>query len=444
MGLLGPNIKRLEKKGKVRELIKALEHNKKKVCFEAAQALTRLGASEACQPIINAWKSSKFGVNPSVLWAIKEKQDPIALKKIIEDLRHWEKNLKIQIEVYRNIAHRTKTDIYTIAKEDPIGQYSLLNYKEIIHALGVIGDISAIDVLIDGLKDYFNTVKEKFDKSGGHTDFIYQCTLDKYMDPSIPIVIQEAIVNMGEPAIESVTKLLEDDNVAIRTSSKLILDKIKSSTVELQLYSFRIEELNNIQEEDALLEIAKTDTMSVVRIEAVKRIKNEDALIKVAKTGNFMDVRIEALNNIQDEDALLEIAGKDNFIKVRIEAVKRIKNEGSLVKIAKTNEYKDVRIEAVKNIKDEDALLKIAKTNESASVCKEARKAIDKIQKKAETQSERVRPISASEKPRKKKLKEQETKPQIKDRVCEKCGCTDFEFDSYWKETSCKECGWII
>lgn len=28
--------------------------------------------------------------------------------------------------------------------------------------------------------------------------------------------------------------------------------------------------------------------------------------------------------------------------------------------------------------------------------------------------------------------------------ICEKCGSTEFEYDSYYKEYSCKECGWIV
>ena len=28
--------------------------------------------------------------------------------------------------------------------------------------------------------------------------------------------------------------------------------------------------------------------------------------------------------------------------------------------------------------------------------------------------------------------------------MCEKCGSPEFEYDSYYKEYSCKECGWIV
>ena len=214
MGIFGTNIKRLAKKGEVEKLIKALENSESKVRVEAAEALERLGASEAHQPIINAWSSDKLKTIPSVAWAIKETQTAKAVQKIIKTLTHWKNNLKLT------------------RQRDPLSQWFFLEYVNQIIALGIIGDISSLDVLIDELKDYWNTLKERAGESAGPIEFVTNGTTDRNLDTSIPRLIEEALVKIGEPAVEPVSELLKNDNVAVRESAKSILEKLGASKKE--------------------------------------------------------------------------------------------------------------------------------------------------------------------------------------------------------------------
>lgn len=211
MGIFDTKIDRLEKKREVGKLIKALEHKKSKVRFYAAKALERLGASEAHKPIINAWSSGKLEIDSFVAWAIKETQDAKAVQEIIKQLRGRKKLLRATRQV------------------DYLRESFLLEYGKRIDCLGIIGDISSIDQLIDELKDYWNTVEERVGEQAGPIRFSTYAKTDMYLDPYIPLQIEKALIKIGEPTVEPVIKLLKSDNVAIRETAVELLEKLEIS-----------------------------------------------------------------------------------------------------------------------------------------------------------------------------------------------------------------------
>ncbi|GAH86920.1 unnamed protein product, partial [marine sediment metagenome] len=165
------------------------------------------------------------------IWAIRETHDSEAIEGLIERVRRIQKTLKGSLE--RNIerARENNTDITDVIKKDLLSQLLLRQYKYFITALGIIGNMQALDVLIDALKDYYYTIKKKVSKLAMPEEVIIQSGIDIYMDPSIPIVIEVALSEFGEPAAEAIGKIARSKNEGLRQSAHniLILNKIKGN-----------------------------------------------------------------------------------------------------------------------------------------------------------------------------------------------------------------------
>lgn len=230
MGIFGLNIKQLERQRNVEKLIEALEHKKEKVRDKAADALLRLGVPEACKPLIKAWKHGQLGlVSNAVIWATRETQDSEVIEGIIWRTRAVQKHLKGALE--RNIewARENNTDITEVIKKDVLSRVQLHNYAFFITALGIIGNIQALDVLIDALKDYYYTIKKRVSTLAMPEAVIIHSGIDIYMDSSIPIAIEESLSKFGKPAAEAIGKIARSKNEGLRQSAHNILNKIKEN-----------------------------------------------------------------------------------------------------------------------------------------------------------------------------------------------------------------------
>lgn len=218
MGIFDPNIKKLEKKGNVVELINALHNKKEKIRCKAAEALARLGKSSAQRPIINSWLSGNIPLTDAVAWAINGTKNPKAIKELLRRTEYCKKMLKKQAQITRELGGNSEKDL--------LSELFLLKYKNCIHSLGIIGNSQAVDVLIDTLKDYGYTLKKMIASSSDPQQFVMEAATSKHIDPSIFISVEQALVDIGESAIEAIKKLSKSKNELLRQSSKRILDRI--------------------------------------------------------------------------------------------------------------------------------------------------------------------------------------------------------------------------
>ena len=162
------------------------------------------------------------------------------------------------------------------------------------------------------------------------------------------------------------------------------LDKIFKPKWKHKDYYIRLQAVRELDDQKALIEIAKTDSSRVVREDAVKKINDISVLRDIANNDSEYYVRKEAvkrfrdkIGTIDDESVLIDIAKNDSNYDVRKEAVKKISDESVLIDIAKNDSEGDVREEAVKKINDNSVLIDIAKNDSANRVRLAAIKNID-------------------------------------------------------------------
>ena len=153
------------------------------------------------------------------------------------------------------------------------------------------------------------------------------------------------------------------------------LDKIFKPKWKHEDYYIRLQAVRELDDQKALIEIAKTDSSRFVREDAVKKINDISVLRDIANNDSEYYVRKEAvkrfrdkIGTIDDESVLIDIAKNDSNYDVRKEAVKKISDDSVLIDIAKNDSANRVRLAAIKNIDDESLLIDVAKNTSDNNV----------------------------------------------------------------------------
>ena len=155
-----PDIKKLQAKGNVKGLIKALSYQKDaSVRYWAAKALGELGDRQAVEPLIAALKGSDKNVQKASALALGEIHDPRAVKPLLDFIEVQKAHvITTQSERLRiEAALQALVNIGSPAV-DPLISY-LSSYitsnpnKMAIEALGRIGDSRSVEVIARLLLD---------------------------------------------------------------------------------------------------------------------------------------------------------------------------------------------------------------------------------------------------------------------------------------------------
>lgn len=225
MSLFGPpNIARLKEKGKIKDLIKALDYRKDdKVRRQAVNALSDLRCREAVEPIstlLNELSGLNIELSSSCASALGNIGDPVAVKPLIEALMRTRHESKIEeiLKLKRQSLLFSKGFDFKIAgklAEDWItARYNYIQSVRITasKALGKIGNKEAIPFLIDTLKD---------------------------KNPIVSRTSSDALAFLGQNAIEALIPLLHHNNdVRVRQLAFRALSQMNITEAKLLLQSF--------------------------------------------------------------------------------------------------------------------------------------------------------------------------------------------------------------
>jgi hypothetical protein len=216
VGLFGPpDVDKLAAKGKVDGLIKALAHEDPKVREQAARALGDIGDPRATEPLIAATRDEKRQVADSAMWALGG----------VDDLRAVEALVPLACEGKERAAWALGR-IGAPAVEPllaALDRGSLYARKRMIRQLGKIGDVRAVEPLIAMLGD-----RNASDA-------------------------RDALVELGDPAVEHLVKLLRSPEESRRSLASSALQELRWAPVGPDEAAFWIarKDVERIEEIDA-------------------------------------------------------------------------------------------------------------------------------------------------------------------------------------------------
>lgn len=169
-------------------------------------------------------------------------------------------------------------------------------------------------------------------------------------------ILDSMLGDLSDDKLDEIIKK-SDRNVKSRamkhvSSQDLLLEY--SSDKNSSIREFAVE---NIENQDVLEKIAKTDDISNVRASAVKNIRDQKVLESIVKADDSDDVRISAIrNSITDSGLLKELCLGDKSENVRKEALYKISDDNILAEIALTTDDSSIRYKAIHKIQDETVL----------------------------------------------------------------------------------------
>lgn len=155
--------------------------------------------------------------------------------------------------------------------------------------------------------------------------------------------------------------------------SKIFKPKWKSEDSKV-----RLEAIDEIDDEEILIELAKNDTDENVRRKSTLKITNQDVLFDIAKCDEDRYARENALNRITDKNLLLKLCELEYIDPIRYKAQCKLvdeyseeNNQNELIKIVENDENDvEFRKYAIGKITDENVLAEIYKTTSTQSLCK--------------------------------------------------------------------------
>ena len=262
MWFLGGNdVEKLEDSGNVKGLIRCLSSNEIEIRKNAADALGRLQAEQAVEPLFYLLEDIDIDVRKSSLIALI-KIGEASIKQLVEGLAHNDDDVKNYCEqALKKLGEKyVDTLILWYAK-------SLGNPKaRIANALGESKNEKAIKPLVISLRDDFAEVQKS---------------------------AISALIKIGEPAVKILINSLDDEDGNIRLQSAKALSMMGDSAVKPLI--------------DALKDTKVTVACSAA--ETLGKLKNNSAvpaLIDALKNGE-LDLRVsaaEALGEIGDKRAV--------------------------------------------------------------------------------------------------------------------------------------------
>ena len=188
----------------------------------------------------------------------------------------------------------------------------------------------------------------------------YAAFLNRYHDKYERSDAVEKINN--EKALIRIARNDPVDYVVMLAARKIHNQKVlKELVLSNREYYVRRDALENIRDDEFLFSIAKLDYSSDIRGYAVKSIRNQEMLIHIVENNNFIiSARRNAIRNIADEDKLIYYALKyENF---RLAAIQNphLKDEETLIDFAKYDDSYDVRLAALKKLDSQELFIDVA------------------------------------------------------------------------------------
>lgn len=157
-----------------------------------------------------------------------------------------------------------------------------------------------------------------------------------------------------------------------------LFDRFKTPKWQHEDSDVRLEAVKELDDQEILIELAKSDNSKYVRREAVKKVTDQNALCDIAKCDDDKVVRKNAANRITEPNLLLELTkSRDSSIKFDaiykfIDCLAEQDNQDELIKIARNDENYAMRDYATEKITDQNALMELYKNHSSESVRKRA------------------------------------------------------------------------
>lgn len=283
----------------IEKLIELLKHGDDLDKTILIEELAEVGDDRAIEPLVGALKDKDHNVRWRVAEALGAIGNSKAVDTLIKTLRDESYDVRSKsAEALWKIGDKRAVEPLIMAMKDMNSQVR----SKVATALGIIGDNRAVEPLIKALKDRDQNVKLKA---------IIALSLirdDRAIEPLIPLLfdktsdvqkeVRNALIKIGEPAVESIIKFAENynnhniENFSLRSNYSL-LGKIGSP----KAIPFLEKELNRAEELN----------QSII-IEALGEIKHPNAiniLIKfLDKDSPLRTDAIAALGNIGLEEAV--------------------------------------------------------------------------------------------------------------------------------------------
>jgi HEAT repeat protein len=300
MGLLTPDINRLDKENKIEELAKCLDSKKSSVRYRAFVALS--GKENLSQENLNRLRAMSNDRDPWVKTIATLKFAGMGDKAVSSGL----------LEIIKDGTPEVRLDLL-----------------QVISDRGVSADETILQVIMTGLIDKKELVRLQAIKAAGISGSRH---LIPYLGDMLHakhhkerLLAAEALFEIGgEESIDYLIGLLADNHKEVYTAARMYLEKIENDYVKKALHdaSFMllVKNMNGteplrektahtigverIREGLPLLHRACRDKYKGVRVEALKSIalfKSQTSVDVVEKllSDKFYDVRIEALNTLE-------------------------------------------------------------------------------------------------------------------------------------------------
>ncbi len=214
-GLLKPNVDKLQSKGDVRGLIKALHDKESAVREAAAEALGKIGDAGAVEPLIQALTDGNQNVRARAASALEKIGDSRAVEPLIAALDRQDNQLcRRAAEALVRICTSNIEPLLETLKDISRGYRAR---SKVALVLGQIGDARAIEPLITALKRYQQDVRQ------AATEALGEIGDPRAVEPLIEALDQEdaflclpvavALQKIGDPrAVEPLIKVLNDQD----------------------------------------------------------------------------------------------------------------------------------------------------------------------------------------------------------------------------------------
>jgi HEAT repeat protein len=352
MGLLDklfgpPNVKKLEQKGDVEGLIKALCHEDKDVRQKAAEALGRMGDVRAVEPLILALKDSESDVAADAAGALGKIGDVRAVEPLVLALKDLDNDFRKQVAwALGKIGDARAIETLIGALKDS-DEYVRREAGEALkglkpEAISSEADKSLLPMLMEELKDWRTQVREAsamlLGKIGDVQAVEPLILALKDSDYDVRWDAAEALGGIGDArAVDPLIQALKDRSGSVRGCAAQALGKITDArAVDPLIATIIYDESFQVREAatDALLKISNTSILVDLLIAAFKyadyKVRNEvlkildlikwepigiEKIYYLIAKGSFDEVINEG--NLAVDPLILSLQFRDDFVRQR-------------------------------------------------------------------------------------------------------------------------------
>ena len=259
MGYIPSNVEKLEAKGDIRGLMKALRYPKdSEVRKKAAKALGRIRDTQAADALAIAFPDEDEGVRMAVVKALEQiggMQSTIALVRVLTD-----ENEKLSLEVVKALVKIGEPSVSPLAKMlKMLKEKDRLVCERVISVLGQIGNAQAVELLVEALKDENENVRraalQALEGIGWQPADLNQ--LAKMLKNKDRLVRERAVSALGQigdaQVVELLVETLKDESESVRGAALRALEGIGWQPANLNqrvLYAIAARNWNAVFEED--------------------------------------------------------------------------------------------------------------------------------------------------------------------------------------------------